>query len=182
MSIYIFVSTSSDYHVFSKNIPAAKEFGIKVCAFYLSQFDSIKKELSAGDILVTRNLGGLSFNKESLEKMNQIAHAKNLPFICLPGYKNDDPSILSLSTAPVPVCQKMFSYYEACHSGHIIESLKYLSDLYCGTSLGWQEPEPFNEFGFLPEYLDQEYIKRAKKDNKKIIAVLLYRTHYLADS
>ena len=181
MSIYIFVSTSSDYHVFSKNIPAAKEFGIKVCAFYLSQFDSIKKELSAGDILVTRNLGGLSFNKESLEKMNQIAHAKNLPFICLPGYKNDDPSILSLSTAPVPVCQKMFSYYEACHSGHIIESLKYLSDLYCGTSLGWQEPEPFNEFGFLPEYLDQEYIKRAKKDNKKIIAVLLYRTHYLAD-
>ena len=161
MSIYIFVSTSSDYHVFSKNIPAAKELGIKVCAFYLSQFDSIEKKLSAGDILVTRNLGGLSFNKESLEKMNQISHAKNLPFICLPGYKNDDPSILSLSTAPVPVCQKMFSYYEACHSEHIIESLKYLSDLYCGTSLGWQDPKPFHEFGFLPEYADQKYIKQA---------------------
>jgi cobaltochelatase CobN len=181
MSIYIFVSTSSDYHVFSKNIPAAKEFGIEVHTFYLSQFDSIEKKLNAGDILVTRNLGGLSFNKESLEKMNQISHAKNLPFICLPGYKNDDPSILSLSTAPVPVCQKMFSYYEACHSDHIIESLKYLSDLYCGTSLGWQEPKPFDEFGFLPEYADQKYINQAKEENKKIIAILLYRTHYLAD-
>ena len=96
-----------------KNTNLYTKLGIEVCVFYLSQFDSIEKKLSVGDILVTRNLGGLSFNKESLEKMNQISHAKNLPFICLPGYKNDDPSILSLSNAPVPVCQKMFSYYEA---------------------------------------------------------------------
>lgn len=181
MAIYIFVSTSSDYHVFSKNISHAKELGIELHTSYLSEFNNIEEKLGAGDILVTRNLGGLSFNKDSLEKMNQVSHEKNLPFICLPGYKNDDPEILSLSTAPAPVCQNLFAFYEACHSNHIIESLKYLSDLYGGTSLGWKDPKPFPEFGFLPGYENLEKVAQARKEKKKVIAILLYRTHYLAD-
>ncbi len=179
MAIYFFISTSSDYHVFSEALANADSLETHVD--FVENFDTHASKLGATDILATRNLGGMSFQKSTLEKMGKLARDQKIPFLCLPGYKNDDPSALALSTVPSSVCKQVLEFYETCNAVNILESAKYLSDLYGGTALGWKEPETFPEFGILPGYEGIRQKTTAELNGSPIIAVLFYRTHYLAN-
>ncbi|HIE42836.1 MAG TPA: hypothetical protein EYP95_06410, partial [Nitrospinaceae bacterium] len=181
MAIYFFVSVSSDYHLFSENIDKIKTLGIEAEVNYISDFPQFESTLNSKDVLVSRNFGGLSFQGEMLTRINSIAKKNRIPFLCLPGFKNDDPSVLSLSTAPLEVCNQLLSYYESFSSQNLRESLKYLSDLYLGTSLRWMEPEIYPEFGTLSEYENTLANLKSDKSKKKVIAILFYRSHFLAN-
>ncbi len=181
MAIYFFVSVSSDYHLFSENIDKIKTLGIEAEVNYISDFPQFESTLNSKDVLVSRNFGGLSFQGEMLTRINSIAKKNRIPFLCLPGFKNDDPSVLSLSTAPLDVCNQLLSYYESFSSQNLRESLKYLSDLYLGTSLRWMEPEIHPEFGTLSEYENTLANLKSDKSKKKVIAILFYRSHFLAN-
>lgn len=181
MAIYFFVSVSSDLHLFSENIDEIKALGIEAHADYLSEFSQYESRLSSTDVVVARNFGGLSFQGEILTRINSVAKKNRIPFLCLPSFKNDDPSVIALSTAPLDVCNQLISYYESFSFPNLKESLKYLSDLYLGTSLGWVEPEVCPEFGLLPGYEDILSKLKSDKSRKKIIAILFYRAHFLAD-
>ncbi|MBT3511371.1 MAG: cobaltochelatase subunit CobN [Nitrospina sp.] len=181
MAIYFFVSVSSDFHLFSENIDEIKALGIEAEVNYLSDFPQVESRLNSNDVLVSRNFGGLSFQGEMLMRINSIAKKNRIPFLCLPGFKNDDPSVLSLSTGPLDVCNQLISYYESFSSQNLKESLKYLSDLYLGTSLGWIEPEAYPEFGTLPNYRDILANLKSENSKKKVIAILFYRSHFLAN-
>jgi cobaltochelatase CobN len=181
MAIYFFVSVSSDFHLFSENIDEIKALGIEAEVNYLADFPQFESRLNSKDVLVSRNFGGLSFQGDMLMKINSIARKNRIPFLCLPGFKNDDPSVLSLSTVPLEACNQLLSYYESFSFPNLRESLKYLSDLYLGTSLGWMEPEVYPEFGTLPSYESILASLKADKSNKKVIAILFYRSHFLAN-
>ncbi|MFP6637423.1 MAG: cobaltochelatase subunit CobN, partial [Nitrospinaceae bacterium] len=181
MAIYFFVSVSSDFHLFSENIDKIKTLGIEAEVNYISDFPQFESTLNSKDVLVSRNFGGLSFQGEMLTRINSVAKKNRIPFLCLPGFKNDDPSVLSLSTAPLDVCNQLLSYYESFSSQNLRESLKYLSDLYLGTSLRWMEPEIHPEFGTLSEYENTLANLKSDKSKKKVIAILFYRSHFLAN-
>jgi cobaltochelatase CobN len=181
MAIYFFVSVSSDFHLFSENIDAIKALGIEAEVSYLSDFPQFESRLNSKDVLVSRNFGGLSFQGDMLMRINAIAKRNRIPFLCLPGFKNDDPSVLSLSTVPLEICNQLLSYYESFSSINLRESLKYLSDLYLGTSLGWLEPEAYPDFGTLPKYQNTLADLKLENSKKKVIAILFYRSHFLAN-
>lgn len=179
MAIYFFVTTSSDLHLLSEL--QGESSGIEVKAAYLADFHQFETQIGAGDIIVARALGGLTFYRERLEKINRMTREKKIPFASLPGFKDDDLSVISLSTVPGPVCNQLLAFYEAFHSRNIVESLKYLSDLYSGTALGWSDPETVPDFGILPGYEDANIYLTARQNNQKIIAILFYRSHHLAN-
>lgn len=181
MAIYFFVSVSSDFHLFSENVDAIKALGIETEVSYLSDFPQFESKLNSKDVLVSRNFGGLSFQGDMLLRINSVAKKNRIPFLCLPGFKNDDPSVLSLSTVPLEICNQLLSYYESFSSPNLKESLKYLSDLYMGTSLGWLEPEAYPDFGTIPEYQHILADLKSKNSKKKVIAILFYRSHFLAN-
>jgi len=178
MAIYFFVSVSSDFHLFSENIEEIRALGIEAEVNYLSDFSLVESRLDSNDVVVSRNFGGLSFQGDVLRRINSVAKKKRIPFLCLPGFKNDDPSVLSLSTAPLDICNQLLSYYESFSFENLRESLKYLSDLYLGTSLGWFEPETCPEFGPLPGYDDCLARLKSENSKNKIIAILFYRSHF----
>lgn len=181
MAIYFFVSVSSDLHLFSENLDAIRDLGLEVHADYLSEFSQYESRLSAKDVIVSRNFGGLSFQGEILTQINSVAKKSSIPFLCLPGYKDDDPSVLALSTAPLETCNQLLSYYESFSLPNLKESLKYLSDQYLGTTLGWDEPETYPDFGLLPGYEDTPSTLKSGQSRKKVIAILFYRAHFLAN-
>jgi cobaltochelatase CobN len=181
MPIYFFVSVSSDFHLFSENIDEIKALGIEAEVSYLADFPEVESRLNSNDVLVSRNFGGLSFQGDMLMRINSVAKKNRIPFLCLPGFKNDDPSVLSLSTVPIDICNQLLSYYESFSFPNLRESLKYLSDLYLGTSLGWVEPESYPEFGTLPKYQKTLTDLKSENSQKKVIAILFYRSHFLAN-
>jgi cobaltochelatase CobN len=181
MPIYFFVSVSSDFHLFSENIDEIKALGIEAEVSYMADFPEVESKLNSNDVLVSRNFGGLSFQGDMLMRINSVAKKNRIPFLCLPGFKNDDPSVLSLSTVPIDICNQLLSYYESFSSPNLRESLKYLSDLYLGTSLGWVEPENYPEFGTLPKYQKTLTDLKSENSQKKVIAILFYRSHFLAN-
>ena len=168
MAIYFFVSVSSDFHLFTETIDEIKALGIEAEVNYLKDFPQFESRLNSKDVLISRNFGGLSFQGDMLMRVNTIAKKNRIPFLCLPGFKNDDHSVLSLSTAPLDICNQLISYYESFSSPNLLESLKYLSDLYLGTSLGWIEPEVYPEFGTLPEYQSVLASLKSEKPKKKV--------------
>lgn len=181
MAIYFFVSVSSDFHLFSENLDAIKALGIEAEVNYLVDFPQIESNLTSKDVIVTRNFGGLSFQGDTLMRINTVAKKNRIPFLCLPGFKDDDPSVLALSTAPLDTCNQLLSYYDSFSFPNLRESLKYLSDLYLGTSLGWAEPEVYPDFGILPGYEETLANTQSQNSNKKVIAILFYRSHLLAN-
>lgn len=181
MAIYFFTSTSSDLHLLSESAGHIGALGMETHAGYITDFDQFESQIKPQDVIIVRALGGLTFYRDWLEKIRRMARERKIPFACLPGFKDDDLSIISMSTVPGQVCNQLLSFYEAFHSKNIVESVKYLSDLYSGTAFGWASPETVPDFGVLPGYENPDVYLKAKQNGQKVIAILFYRSHYLAN-
>lgn len=180
MAIYFLVTTSSDRHLFTQCLPQLRNLGIESEVCDLEEFDRLESHLDRKDILVARALGGMTFQRQWLEAISRKAHERGIHFASLPGFNQDDPSVLTLSTVPLDVCRRLLDYFETFNETNVIESVKYLSDIYLGSALGWEEPERLPEFNILPGSGDREFFIKEKQQGKTILAILFYRSHFLA--
>lgn len=137
-------------------------------------------------VIIVRVLGGKQYFTDGLEKLSEHAHQHNTPIIVLPGTKELDDELTTMSNVPPSEIGTAFEY--CSHGGvrNYAQLFRYLSNQYLAIGKSYAEPEPLPSHGLYHPQLDDptqdldEFRDRFFQSNRPVMALLFYRAHWIS--
>jgi cobaltochelatase CobN len=133
--------------------------------------------LSQARVIILRILGGKSYWSYGLEVVKETVRQTDADLIILPGDDRPDPDLMSHSTVPLTVVNRVWRYFVEGGIENLTHALEFIAD----TSLGCQYHPPLpvvvprvGRWNFKTEGGGQQEREFGK------VAILFYRAHYLA--
>ncbi|MGB3559586.1 MAG: cobaltochelatase subunit CobN, partial [Geitlerinemataceae cyanobacterium] len=132
------------------------------------------KILSPARVIVLRILGGRSYWSYGLEVVKETVQQTHADLIVLPGDDRPDPDLMSHSTVPLAVVNRLWRYFVEGGLENLTHALEFLAD----TSLGCQYHPPLP--AAVPRVGRWNVQNSIGKTPTGKVAILFYRAHYLA--
>ena len=130
--------------------------------------------LRHAQIVMVRLLGGAGYWPYGLEVVKQTAATTGATLIIIPGDERPDPHLVSHSTVPLAIADRLWRYFTEGGLTNIVHALQYLSDIGLGTQHAPPQPQPVDRVGCY------EGAVAPGKANGPAVGLLFYRSHYLA--
>ncbi|UWU45529.1 CobN/Magnesium Chelatase [Limnospira platensis C1] len=130
--------------------------------------------LSQAKVVVLRLLGGRSYWSYGLEVLAEIAETKGVELIILPGDDGGDPDLITQSTVPLTVANRVWQYFSEGGVENTIAALQYISDRYLATNYNPPPPVAIPRVGRYP------WRALSPVSNYREVGILFYRAHYLS--
>ncbi|WP_434222603.1 cobaltochelatase subunit CobN [Limnospira platensis CENA597] len=130
--------------------------------------------LSQAKVVVLRLLGGRSYWSYGLEVLAEIAETKGVEMIILPGDDGGDPDLITQSTVPLTVANRVGQYLSEGGVENAMAALQYISDRYLATNYNPPPPVAIPRVGRYPWRAIAHVSKYPQ------VGILFYRAHYLS--
>ncbi|PMB23115.1 cobaltochelatase subunit CobN, partial [Fischerella thermalis] len=133
--------------------------------------------LQQAQVIILRLLGGRSYWAYGLEVVQEIAQNNDINLIVMPGDDALDPALMSHSTLPLGVVNKIWRYFNEGGTENIANALQYIADHCLSTSFNPPPPQVVPRIGLY------SWLGRTGGGELPITAkvgILFYRAHYLA--
>ena len=136
-------------------------------------------------VVVLRLLGGKQAIPESFDHVVQMCREGDIPLIACPGHQEWDQDLIGACTASVSEVETVFGYLMHGGRNNLKNMFLFLSDVYFGTSIGHDAPEPMPWEGiYRPGLIDlpdiDTYVSQYCDPGKPTIGVLFYRAHWMS--
>lgn len=136
-------------------------------------------------VVVLRLLGGKQAIPESFDHVVQMCREGDIPLIACPGHQEWDQDLIGACTASVSEVETVFGYLMHGGRNNLKNMFLFLSDVYFGTSIGHDAPEPMPWEGiYRPGLIDlpdiDAYVSQYCDPGKPTIGVLFYRAHWMS--
>ncbi|EHC10573.1 cobaltochelatase subunit CobN [Fischerella thermalis WC114] len=133
--------------------------------------------LQQAQVIILRLLGGRSYWAYGLEVVQEIAQNNDINLIVMPGDDALDPALMSHSTLPLGVVNKIWRYFNEGGTENIANALQYIADHCLSTSFNPPPPQVVPRIG-LYSWLGK--LAGGKLPITAKVGILFYRAHYLA--
>jgi cobaltochelatase CobN len=136
--------------------------------------------LAKAQIIILRLLGGSAYWSYGLERIKEIAEAKNTALFVLPGDDSPDPDLINHSTVKLSIVNNLWRYLTEGGVINYQNALQFISDRFFQTNY---HPAPFqviSKLGIYSYYEPENPSVKNKLFVKNTVAILFYRSHYLA--
>lgn len=130
--------------------------------------------LSQAKVVILRLLGGRSYWSYGLEVLAEVAATEGVKMIILPGDDGGDPDLITQSTVPLTVANRVWQYFSEGGVENAIAALQYISDRYLATNYNPPPPIAIPRVGRYPWRPVEKVINGTK------VGILFYRAHYLS--
>ncbi len=143
----------------------------------------LNQQLDQARIIVLRVLGRLGGIPGFSELLKQ-AQSRGLHLIAISGAGEPDPELAAASTAPVDVLHQALTYFQAGGSINMAQLLRYLSDHFLLTGLGYEPPVALPEHGIYhpdlpPDAAIDDWLGIRAAENPSI-GIVFYRAHWMS--
>jgi cobaltochelatase CobN len=145
--------------------------------------DLLTQELDPARIIVLRVLGRLGSIPGFTELLKQ-AQKRGLHLIAISGTGEPDPELAAASTVPVDVLHQALTYFQAGGSINMAQLLRYLSDHFLLTGLGYEPAVALPEHGIyhpdLPQNATINDWLDIRATERPSIGIVFYRAHWMS--
>ncbi|OLP18021.1 cobaltochelatase subunit CobN [Leptolyngbya sp. 'hensonii'] len=97
--------------------------------------------LQQAKVIVVRLLGGRAYWSYGLEVVRELVQQTGGALLVLPGDDRPDPDLLSHSTVPLAVVNRLWQYFTEGGVENLVNALKFMADNCLGTSFQPQPPQ-----------------------------------------
>ena len=104
----------------------------------------------AARLFVVRILGGRPFFEKGYERIAEHCRSRRLPLLAVPGDQQPDPELAALSNIPLADQTQALEYLVDGGVENYENLLRYLSDVYLSTALGFDAPPARSPTRVLP--------------------------------
>lgn len=138
------------------------------------------------DVIVVRVLGGKQYFDEGLDLLSDLAQTQNIPLIVVPGTRELDPELTSISTASPKEIGTIFEYFSHGGVQNYEHLFRYLADRYLVGEYSYEPPEPLPWHGLYHPDLDaveqdlDRFANQIFPTDRPIMAILFYRAHWIS--
>lgn len=140
-------------------------------------------QLAPARIIVLRVLGRLGSIPGFSELLKQ-AQNRGLHLIAISGTDEPDPELAAASTVPVDVLHQVLTYFQAGGSINMAQLLRYLSDHFLLTGLGYEPAAALPEHGIyhpdLPQNATIDDWLGIRATERPSIGIVFYRAHWMS--
>jgi cobaltochelatase CobN len=142
----------------------------------IQQLDSVR-------IIVLRVLGRLGGIPGFAELLKQ-AQSRGLHLIAISGTGEPDPELAAASTVSVDVLHQVLTYFQAGGSINMAQLLRYLSDHFLLTGLGYEPASALPEHGIyhpdLPQNAGIDDWLSIRSAERPSVGIVFYRAHWMS--
>lgn len=136
-------------------------------------------------VVILRLLGGKQAIPESFDHLVDICRERSIPLIACPGHQEWDQDLINACTAAVSEVETVFAYMMHGGTDNLKNMFLFLSDVYYGTDLGHEAPQPMPWEGIYRPELSKlptidEYSNEYINSENITIAILFYRAHWMS--
>lgn len=152
-----------------------------------SEIESFAQQIDwESAVLLIRVLGGKQYFSEGLDILSEQAHDRNAPIIVLPGTRELDDELTTISNVSPTEIGTAFEY---CSHGGVrnFEHLfRYLKNRFHTSDTTYAEPEPVPMHGLYHPQLEdaeqdlEEFQDRFFRSDRPVMAILFYRAHWIS--
>ena len=142
----------------------------------------------AARLFVVRILGGRPYFEKGYERIAEHCRSRRLPLLAVPGDQQPDPELAALSNIPLADQTQALEYLVDGGVENYENLLRYLSDVYLSTALGFDDPRRDPRHGlYHPEAEDlracatlslAEFRRRYWRPGRSATGLLFYRAHW----
>lgn len=133
--------------------------------------------LSGAKVVILRLLGGRSYWSYGLEVLAELADRTPTEIIILPGDDRPDPDLISQSTVPLSVANRLWRYLSEGGVENAIAALQFVCDRYLETDYNPPPPVAIPRVGRYPWRFSGA---PAQQRGGSSVGILFYRAHYLS--
>ncbi|HSM84408.1 MAG TPA: cobaltochelatase subunit CobN, partial [Nodosilinea sp.] len=130
--------------------------------------------LRHAQVMVVRLLGGRAYWPYGLEVLSEVAATTGAALVVLPGDDRPAPDLISHSTVPLTVANRLWRYLNEGGVENMAHGLMWLCDRTLHTRYAPPDPQPIPKVGRYPQPAVTLPPTAAK------IGLVFYRAHYLA--
>ncbi|NER81422.1 MAG: cobaltochelatase subunit CobN [Leptolyngbya sp. SIO1D8] len=165
-------------HEFPKGMPALRVVNLLQLQQQLAIDTYADDVLSHARLIILRLLGGRAYWSYGLEVTKAVAAATGAALVVLPGDDRPDPELMSHSTVPLQVANRLWRYLTEGGIDNLRHGLMDVCDLCLQTQFHPPEPVPVLRVGQYPWPQSSAQTTVVQPQGK--VGVLFYRAHYLA--
>jgi cobaltochelatase CobN len=189
-SIALLTHTANDLTVLHSAVTQLPEDFTQVIGINLQTLENeaqkptlLIEQLASARIIVLRVLGGLGSVLGFPELLKQVQY-NGQHLIIISGTGEPDPELVAASTVSVDVLHQALTYFQAGGSINMAQLLRYLSDHFLLTGLGYEPAIALPEHGIyhpdLPQNADINDWLNIRKAEQASIGIVFYRSHWLS--
>jgi cobaltochelatase CobN len=189
-SIALLTHTANDLTVLHNALGQLPEDFAQVIGFNLPTLESevqqpaaLIPQLASARIIVLRVLGGLGSVPGFPELLKQ-AQNSGQHLIIISGTGEPDPELAAASTVSMDVLHQVLTYFQAGGSINMAQLLRYLSDHFLLTGLGFEPAIALPEHGIyhpdLPQNADINDWLTIRKMECPSVGIVFYRAHWMS--
>lgn len=156
-----------------KNFPKIRAVNLLQLQQQLSIDAYGESVLEQAKIVILRLLGGRSYWSYGLEIVEEIAKNTGASLFILPGDDRPDLSLMSHSTVPLTVVDRLWQYFIEGGTENYLNALKFVASFCLNLEYNYTEAISVPRVGL---YKTQEM----QKHSSQKVGILFYRAHYLA--
>jgi cobaltochelatase CobN len=130
--------------------------------------------------IVVRLLGGRSYWSYGLEVLKQVAEQAGTLLLVLPGDDRPDLELMSHSTVPLSVVDRLWRYFTEGGVENTVRALQFVADLCLKTQFAPPAPEIIPRLGLYPYQTEAAPGVAPSLPALAQVGLLFYRAHYLA--
>ncbi|MFS8884974.1 cobaltochelatase subunit CobN [Synechococcus sp. H70.2] len=157
------------------DFPAVRAANLLQLQQPLSIDDYAEKVLRQAQVVLLRLLGGRAYWSYGLEVAKEVAAAAGSTLIVIPGDDRPDWDLVSHSTVPLAVADRVWQYWLEGGAANVAACLKFLAREFLGQEYAVPEPQVLPRLGIYHPPLSPLRDPHAPK-----VGILLYRAHVLA--
>ncbi len=157
------------------DFPAVRAANLLQLQQPLSLDDYAEKVLRRAQVILIRLLGGRAYWSYGLEVAKQVAAEEGSTLIVIPGDDRPDWDLVSHSTVPLPLADRVWRYWLEGGAENVAASLLFLAKELLGGNYSVPEPQALPRLGIYRPSLAEKGDPQAPK-----VGILLYRAHVLA--
>jgi len=189
-SIALLTHTANDLTVLHNAVTQLPKDFTKVIGINLQTLESeaqkpimLIEQLASVRVIVLRVLGGLGSVPGFPELLKHV-HSTGATLCIISGTGEPDPDTLAASTVSVDVLQQLLTYFQAGGSVNMAQLLRYLSDHFLLTGLGYEPAVALPEHGiYHPDLLQNASVDdwlSIHKMEQPSIGIVFYRVHWMS--
>jgi cobaltochelatase CobN len=141
------------------------------------------QQLDSARIIVLRVLGRLG-SIPGFAELLKHAQSRGLHLIAISGTGEPDPELAAASTVSVDVLHQVLTYFQAGGSINMAQMLRYLSDHFLLTGLGYEPAVALPEHGIyhpdLPQNASIDDWLNIRATDRPSIGIVFYRAHWMS--
>ena len=136
-------------------------------------------------LVVLRLIGGAGYYPHLFESVRLACLHNNIPVLFLSGHETPDLELMGHSTAPLPIADEAWNYFQSGGKENLYQLLKFLFNRFLGFPWDYAPPQSQPDlFLYHPSQgiLTQEQQDLLAKPDRPHAAIVAYRSHFLADN